>query len=817
MRRLRFAGFVAAILSVVALGWFGRQLIFPGARVDAQNAAAANVAGQNTQAQNAGTPPASQQAAQKGTVPASGVIRSESNVVRVDVVVTDKKGNYIHDLTAKDFRLFEDKKQQEVTNFSFGGGPAAGTSTEKHYIVLFFDDSTMDVSDQPRARAAAAKFIDANAGPNRVMAVVEFGGALRIAQNFTADAARLKQAAAGVKTSAISPNASATALDDATIGGPMLGGPGLGTAESDFGAYSVLLAIRGLAKNLAAVPGRKSLILFTSGFALTPERESELTATIDACNKANVAVYPLDVRGLMAPMGGAESPTGALIDPPSATATRFAAFRSQPGADSASQPRLVLAAYRTPSPAEAFGQQRGGGAPRGGPGPGPGPGPGHGAPGPGPGHGGAPSPGPGRGGNPAPGPGRPGPGRGGNPGPSRPVNTPFTNPNLTQPREIVPKFPESASTNQQVLYALAEGTGGFPIFNSNDLLAGLEKIAREQDEYYLLGFSPANTAEGSCHTLKVKVERGGTEVRARSGFCNVKPADLLAGQPIEKDLEARAAGASAGNMAGTLEAPFFYTSPNEARVNLAMDVPSASVEFSKEKGKYHSDINVLGIAYRPDGTVAAKFSDEVKLDMEKDELKEFKKLPMHYENQFAIAPGTYRLTVVLSSGGQNFGKYETPLTIGAYDGKAFNLSGIALSDQLERVSDLGSDLDADMLADRTPLIVHQVELVPSGSNRFKKSDKVALYAQVYDPQLLDRNPPPVVEVAYQVVDQKTGKVVFSTGGVDATEFVEKGSAMVPVALKIPVDDLQPGTYRVELLAGENGRIFQRRVVSFERQ
>jgi hypothetical protein len=297
----------------------------------------------------------------------------------------------------------------------------------------------------------------------------------------------------------------------------------------------------------------------------------------------------------------------------------------------------------------------------------------------------------------------------------------------------------------------------------------------------------------------------------------VKPADLLAGQPIEKDLEARATGASAGNMAGTLEAPFFYTSPNEARVNLAMDVPSTSVEFSKEKGKYHSGINVLGIAYRPDGTVAAKFSDEVKLDLEKDELKEFKKLPMHYENQFAIAPGTYRLTVVLSSGGQNFGKYETPLTIDAYDGKAFNLSGIALSDQLKRVSDLGSDLDADMLADRTPLIVHQVELVPSGSNRFKKSDKVALYAQVYDPQLLDRNPPPVVEVAYQVVDQKSGKVVFSTGGVDATEFVEKGSAMVPVALKVPVDDLQPGTYRVELLAGENGRIFQRRVVSFERQ
>ncbi|MCU1274068.1 MAG: hypothetical protein JWO48_1499 [Bryobacterales bacterium] len=48
---------------------------------------------------------------------------------------------------------------------------------------------------------------------------------------------------------------------------------------------------------------------------------------------------------------------------------------------------------------------------------------------------------------------------------------------------IVPQFPPSASTNQQVLYALAEGTGGFVIVNSNDLLGGLEKIAKEQNEY----------------------------------------------------------------------------------------------------------------------------------------------------------------------------------------------------------------------------------------------------------------------------------------------------------------------------------------------
>ena len=62
----------------------------------------------------------------------------------------------------------------------------------------------------------------------------------------------------------------------ATLGGPRLGG-----AAADFGARSMLLALRGMAKNLTDVPGRKSLILFTSGFPLTNEARSEVNAAFN--------------------------------------------------------------------------------------------------------------------------------------------------------------------------------------------------------------------------------------------------------------------------------------------------------------------------------------------------------------------------------------------------------------------------------------------------------------------------------------------------------------------------------------------------------
>src|SRR4029077_18758316 len=93
----------------------------------------------------------------------------------------------------------------------------------------------------------------------------------------------------------------------------------------------------------------------------------------------------------------------------------------------------------------------------------------------------------GKGGGPPTGGGGP---KSGPPGGGNPVGNagqPFGNPNYRQPRAIVPPFPESASTNQQILYELASGTGGFPMLNPNDFLAGLQTHPRGQVAYDVAG------------------------------------------------------------------------------------------------------------------------------------------------------------------------------------------------------------------------------------------------------------------------------------------------------------------------------------------
>jgi hypothetical protein len=386
------------------------------------------------------------------------------------------------------------------------------------------------------------------------------------------------------------------------------------------------------------------------------------------------------------------------------------------------------------------------------------------------------------------------------------------NPN-NLPSLIVPPFPKSASTNQEVLYTLANGTGGFVIVNTNDLVGGLEKIGKEQDEYYILGYTPPESAEDSCHTIKVKVDRGGTVVRARTGYCNAKPRDFLAGNSTEKELETRAAAAAPGTVAASMQLPYFYTSSNTARVNVAMEIQSGSIKFEKTKGKFHAAVNVLGIAYKQDGSVAARFSDTVKLDFEnKKEMEAFEEQPLHYENQFDIASGTYNFKTVFSSGEKGFGKLEMPLVVDPYDRKQFGVSGLALSKQVHRVADMNMGVEAALLDDRTPLVTKGLQVIPSGTSHFKKGDTIVLYAEMYEPLLLNPTPPPALTVAVQirVLDRKTGEQKFDSGLGSLADVLKAGNPVIPVGLQLPQNTLVAGAYRLELNAQDSfGRSFKR--------
>jgi hypothetical protein len=211
-------------------------------------------------------------------------------------------------------------------------------------------------------------------------------------------------------------------------------------------------------------------------------------------------------------------------------------------------------------------------------------------------------------------------------------------------------------------------------------------------------------------------------------------------------------------------------------------------------------MNVLGIAYKADGSVAARFSD--KLDLGADDKKaaqNFQSQPLHYENQFEIAPGSYTLKVVFKSGDQSFGKLETPLVVDPYDGKAFAVSGVALSHNVKQVSQVDFDRDQALLEGKTPLVFQGLQITPTGLSRFKKGTAVVAYVEIYDPLMLTPKPPGI-GVQVRLVDRKTGQQKEDTGLVNMAKAIQPGSSIVPVGLRLPTDKLDAGSYRLELTA-----------------
>src|SRR6266478_3236254 len=122
----------------------------------------------------------------------------------------------------------------------------------------------------------------------------------------------------------------------------------------------------------------------------------------------------------------------------------------------------------------------------------------------------------------------------------------------------------------------------------------------------------------------------------------------------------------------------------------------------------------------------------------------------------------------------------------------------------QRLNEIPSGLDSVLLEDRTPLVVKGTQIVPSGSNRFKHTDNVVLYTEIYEP-LLTSATPPAVGMGYRIFERSTNKQVFFTDVVRADDFIRKGNSVIPIGLKVKVDDLKPGSYRLVMQAVDSAK------------
>jgi len=286
-------------------------------------------------------PPAqTQQPAVTADVP-NVVFTSNSNMVIVDVTVKDPKtGKPIEGLQASDFSLTEDNKPQKISTFEFmklavdPEPPEAPPSLEdqralpedpkttitlpshkqiqyhdKRLLVLFFDFSNMGIPEQLRAQDAALHYVDTQMTESDLMAILIFTSVVQVKTDFTANREQLTSVIKAFPIGEMSEMAATADTGDDTNQDT---GAAFVADETEFNIFNTdqkLAAIEDVVHKLSALPEKKVLVYITNGISKTGiENQAQLEASINAAVKANVAIYPIDARGLMAdPPGGGAS------------------------------------------------------------------------------------------------------------------------------------------------------------------------------------------------------------------------------------------------------------------------------------------------------------------------------------------------------------------------------------------------------------------------------------------------------------------------------------------------------------------------------
>jgi VWFA-related protein len=386
----------------------------------------------------------------------------EVELVRVDVVVTDRSGKPVTGLTRDDFVLLDEGQPRPIETFEAvelpvpdvvsAPGPRPRIATNEvpppaadpsRTLVILFDDLNLTMTSAPRAKAAVALLVDRGARPGDRVTLVATGGgvwwstrmpegradllailkgldgrrvrtdvrdaltdfeAMRIYvfnDSLVADRVKRRFETYGVSSRVESQREreSRDIYQRGIIDPYVMRRATEEYLKSRTRNRATLAALERTLRPLAASRERKTVVLASDGFVYDTQ-EDAVPRVVEAARRANAVVHFLDARGLMAP-------------------TLYSAqFDAMPG-DSGSA-MAVLA---------------------------------------------------------------------------------------------------DSSQDAEGAEAIAVDTGGYSVRNTNDLTAGVERIAVESRSYYVLGFAPDAPRDGRFRRLQVKAAGGrGLTVRARRGY-----------------------------------------------------------------------------------------------------------------------------------------------------------------------------------------------------------------------------------------------------------------------------------------------------------
>src|SRR5215470_16189905 len=260
-------------------------------------------------------------------------VRISTQLVQIDVTVTDKKGEHVEDLNEGDFELMVDGKKENITYFRLvklpepkAPEPVAANAPKSvapppstpmrtiapervaRTIAFVVDDLGLSYESTYYARRAIKKFVDEQMQEGDLVGIIRTGKGLGALQQFTTDKRVLY---AAIEKLTWNPYSRDMIPRFGTVDNDDTRSQESRDAEARFEDFretvfsaGTLGALNFVVRGLRELPGRKSAILISDGFSLFGRNRDnnfileQVRRLTDLANRSSVVIYSLDAKGL---------------------------------------------------------------------------------------------------------------------------------------------------------------------------------------------------------------------------------------------------------------------------------------------------------------------------------------------------------------------------------------------------------------------------------------------------------------------------------------------------------------------------------------
>jgi len=265
-----------------------------------------------------------------------------------------------------------------------------------------------------------------------------------------------------------------------------------------------------------------------------------------------------------------------------------------------------------------------------------------------------------------------------------------------------------------------------------------------------------------------------------------------------KDLEAAVSSHITFNLLPVkVQADYIKVTNSSVLTNVTILMQNKDLQFQLKDGVQKAVVNIYARITTMSRRVVNVFEDTVTVDSPKELLQAVIAKPSLYQKAVPLAPGMYRLNVVVKDiVGGNMNNYETALNVPHFDDEKLASSSLIFADVMEKVPtrSIGTG----------QFVIGSSKVRPRIDNTFRHDEKMGIYLQLYNFGPDEKTQKPSGSVEYEVTKNGTNEKIFNFSE-EIEKMPDASAQQVTIEKLLPLQTLKPGQYTLKMRVTDRNR------------